>query len=85
MILAQKLEIGDFADEVIFSLPSYVVSDVDFCGEIGDENGSRPIILADFPFDEPDFADEIGVVSVVVWRGAIFRRKSSIVKVSGQD
>lgn len=79
--MAQKLEVGDFPNEVFLSLSGYVVSDVDFCGQIGDENGSRPVSFAESALDESDFLDEICVVWVVVWRGAIFHHGSSKVNI----
>ena len=62
---------------VSLALLTYVVPDVDTCGKIGDENGSRPIVFADSFLGESDFLDEICVVWVVIWCGAIICQELS--------
>ena len=75
LALAQKLEIDDLANGVSLALLTYVVPDVDSRGKIGDENGSRPIVFADSFLGESDFLDEICVVWVVIWCGAVIRQE----------
>lgn len=77
LALAQELKIDDLANEVDLPLLTYVVSDVDPCRKIGDENGSRPIFFAGFPLDKSDFVDEICIVWVVIWCGAIVGQELS--------